>query len=198
MRNEKGQFIKGVSASPDTQFKKGQHWRERKSFWDKDWLYNEYVVKKRSSGDIAKDFAVTDASILFWLNKHGIKKRDVSQARECKIWGSSGSDNPMWNRKGELNPRWKGGVTPERQSFYVGQEWKDACSRVWKRDGATCQRCALQKKDSPDVPFHIHHIVSFSDKDLRAEPSNLLLVCEPCHLWIHSKKNKNNEYIQEI
>ena len=198
MRNKKGQFIKGVSYSPKTQFKKGGHWRKKKPFWDKDWLNNEYVIKKRSCGDIAKDFNVTESSILFWLKKHGINRRNISQSRSAKKWGQMGSDNPMWNKRGELNPMWKGGVTPERQSFYSSQEWKNACSYVWKRDNATCNRCGIHRDESMDIPFHIHHIISFAEKEMRAEPSNLILVCEPCHRWIHSKKNTKNEYLQKI
>ena len=180
------------------QFTKGQHWREHVVFREKDWLIENYVLKKRSAGEIAQEFGVTDAAILFWLRKHGIQRRTVSEARDIKHWGLSGPDNPMWNRFGELNPRWLGGVTAERQAFYASQEWKSACSEVWRRDKATCQRCGLVHADDPGVPFHIHHITSFSVKELRAEASNLLLVCEPCHQWIHSRRNVNREYLQEI
>ena len=180
------------------QFKKGQHWREHVVFREKDWLIENYVLKKRSTGEIAQEFGVTDAAILFWLRKHGIQRRTVSEARDIKHWGLSGPDNPMWNRLGELNPRWLGGVTAERQAFYASQEWKSACSEVWKRDKETCQRCGLVHADDPCVPFHIHHVTSFSVKELRAEVSNLLLVCEPCHQWIHSRRNVNREYLQEI
>lgn len=180
------------------QFTKGQHWREHVVFREKDWLIENYVLKKRSAGEIAQEFGVTDAAILFWLRKHGIQRRTVSEARDIKHWGLSGPDNPMWNRLGELNPRWLGGVTDERQAFYASQEWKSACSEVWRRDKATCQRCGLVHADDPGVPFHIHHVTSFSVKELRAEASNLLLVCEPCHQWIHSRRNVNREYLQEI
>lgn len=195
MRNKKGQFIKGTSASPNTQFKKGQHWRRPQLFRDKQWLIDEYLDKGRSTGDIAKQFGVTDSAIIFWLKRHGIKRRNVSEARSLKHWGQVGTDNPMWNKRGELNPRWQGGVTPERQSFYTSEEWKKSCSAVWKRDKATCQRCLLQKKDQPDMPYHIHHIKSFSFVELRADVDNLVLVCEVCHYFIHSKKNINGEFL---
>ena len=195
MRNKKGQFLKGESASPKTQFKKGEHWREKQIFRNKEWLYNEYIELSRSSSDIAKQFNVSDSAILFWLKKHEIKTRTISEARDKKHWGQVGSDNPMWNRMGELNPRWLGGITPERQDFYTSQEWKSACRYVWKRDNATCQRCKLEKSGNEDMPFHIHHIQSFKVKELRAEVNNLVLVCEVCHHFIHSKKNTNGEFI---
>lgn len=179
-------------------FQKGNHWREKKPFWDKEWCVKQYSELGRSAADIASEFSVTEGAILFWLRKHGIGRRSISQARRLKHWGVSGSDNPMWNKRGELNPRWLGGITPDRQAFYTSREWKKACSTVWKRDKATCQRCGLIHNESPDMPMHVHHIVSFSNKELRAEASNLVLLCEACHLFVHSKRNINNDYISEV
>jgi len=177
------------------QFAKGSHWRNPKPFREKSWLIKNYKKEERSTGDIAKQFGVTDAAVLFWLIKHNIKRRTVSQARKIKHWGQFGSDNPMWNRRGELNPSWKGGVTPERQAFYTSDEWRIACSAVWKRDKATCRRCGLTKMEHADTPMHIHHIVSFADKDLRAEITNLVLLCEVCHHFVHSRRNVSREYL---
>lgn len=197
MAKKTGRIKKGQRLSPPTEFKLGQHWRDKKPFWDKQWLFTEYAEKGRSSGDIAKQFGVTGAAILFWIRRHKIKRRTVSQARELKHWGASGSDNPMWNKRGELNPRWLGGVTPHRQAFYTSDEWRAACSFVWNRDGATCQRCGLHREDQLDMPFHIHHIVSFAVKNLRADTSNLVLLCETCHHFVHSRRNVNGEFLQE-
>lgn len=180
------------------QFKRGQHWRPHAVFREKAWLVENYVVRKRSAGEIALEFGVTDAAVLFWLRKHGVPRRTVSEARGIKHWGAAGLDNPMWNRLGELNPRWKGGVTADRQAFYAGREWKIACSEVWRRDKATCQRCGLKHAEDTGIPFHVHHVVSFASKKLRAHAPNLLLVCEPCHWWIHSRKNVDREYLQEV
>lgn len=176
------------------QFKKGYTWRSRKPYWDKQWLNNEYVGNSKSASQIAKEQNCHENNIFFWLYRHGIKTRSTSEARQIKYWGQSGVDNPMWNKKGELNPNYKGNITPERQSFYVSQEWKKACSAVWKRDRAVCRRCGIKKET--DMPFHIHHIKGFKDKELRADINNLILLCEMCHQWVHSKGNKKNDYIQ--
>ena len=182
MRNNKGQFKKGFT------------WREPKLYWDKKWLYEQYVIFGKSSQDIAKEQGCLDTNILYFLLKFGIKRRSISEARKVKHWGQKGVDNPMWNKKGELNPNYKGGVSPERQAFYSSKEWEKVCSQVWKRDKAICQRCG--QKRNTDIPFHIHHIKTFADKELRADLDNLILLCEPCHWWVHSKENKNYEYIQ--
>lgn len=182
-RNKKGQFEPGT------------HWREDKPFRHKAWLLTEYVLLGRSTGDIAAQFGVTDSAVLFWMEKHGIPRRTISESRDLKHWGASGSDNPMWNRRGELNPRWLGGVTPERQEFYTSREWKTACSAAWRRDKATCQRCSLRHSDQMDMPFHVHHVVSFANAELRADVNNLVLLCEACHHFVHSKRNVDAEFL---
>jgi len=96
-RNKKGQFVKGESYSPNTQFKPGQHWREKKPYWDKEWLSDEYVNKFRSANDIALQFGVTESAILFWLRKHKIKCRDVSEIRSRKYWGEYKHWRRYWN-----------------------------------------------------------------------------------------------------
>jgi len=194
-RNSKGQFVKGSRNSPNTEFKSGQHWREPKPYWDKEWLYNEYVTKRRSSQEIASDFGCKDANILYFLRKHHLPIRTVSEAREIKHWGLSGKLNGMHGKTGEANPHWKGGVSPERQALYSSEEWSEAVRVVWKRDAATCKRCGKIKTRSDE--FHIHHIMSFAAKEVRAIPENLVLLCKDCHNFVHSKKNVNGEFLND-
>lgn len=177
----------------DTKFKRGQHWRKPKPFWNKEWLIQKYLIECLSTTEIAEISGCNHRNISFWMKKHNIKGRSISESRKVKYWGQSGEDNPMWNKKGELNKNWKGGITEDRQLFYVSQEWKKTCSGVWKRDNATCQRCEI--KECEGVPFHIHHIVSFKQKEIRGEINNLILLCKICHDWVHSNKNINKEYI---
>lgn len=182
----------------DGKFKPGHHWREPRPWWNKKWLYDQYIVCQRSASEIAQEAGITENAILYWLHKHKIKRRTISEARAVKHWGASGSDNPMWNKFGELNPNWKGGVTSERQAFYISQEWKDVCSATWKRDNATCQRCGLHKDDRNDMPFHIHHIVTFANEELRADIDNLVLLCEACHQFVHSSENTEREFLPKV
>jgi len=165
-------------------------------FHEKAWLEREYSQKKRPARDIAKDCGVTENNVLFFLRKHGITSRTMEQIRAEKYWGASGPANPMFGRRGGKNPNWKGGVTPERQAFYLSPEWKHASQVVWKRDMASCRRCGL--KAAPGVEMHIHHRVSFAYSPVRAAPSNLLLLCNTCHDWVHSKKNGDKDWIEAV
>lgn len=89
---------------------------------------------------------------------------------------------------------WKGGVSPERQAVYGTKEWKRTAQKVWARDKKTCQNCGKVHKHG-DASFDIHHIVGFENKELRMEMSNLVLLCEPCHYWVHGKKNKTKKFL---
>lgn len=102
-------------------------------------------------------------------------------------------------KRGAVTPMWKGGITPERQAFYGTPEWKSAVKAVWKRDNAICQRCELDHRTIKrgEVIFDIHHIAGFEYKELRAEVSNLVLLCRPCHLWVHSRANTSREYLAQ-
>jgi len=181
MRNKKGQFIKGT------------HWRCARKHWDKEWLYDQYVTQRKSAKQIADENGLTENGVIYWIKKHQIETRTMKFIRQNKHWGQVGTDNPMWNKTGELNPNWKGGITKDRQIFYQSQEWKTACSIVWKRDNAKCQRCGILHLT--DIPMHIHHIKPFNNKELRANPDNLILLCEVCHRYVHSRKNINGDFI---
>jgi len=195
-RNPKGQFIKGKHPSPATEFKKGEHWRNPKPHWDREWLNKEYSINKRSAADIALEMNCTENNILYWLKKHSIPRRDISETRAIKYWGLKGKANGMYGRINENNPNWRGGITPDRQAFYSSRKWAKVCSDIWKRDQAKCRRCGKMNKNS-QAKFHIHHIVSFEVKALRAEPSNLVLLCARCHHFVHSKKNVKKQFIKE-
>jgi len=47
------------------------------------------------------------------------------------------------------------------------------------------------------MKFHVHHIVSFAVRELRAAVSNLALLCEDCHRFVHSNANTACEFLGE-
>ena len=175
-------------------FKKGEHWRQNKPHWDKDWLIQKYVTEGLSTVEIAEISGCRHTNISYWMKKHGIKGRTISDARKIKYWGQSGESNPMYGKNGILNQNWKGGITPERQSFYISSEWKNAVKEVFVRDNYLCVNCGETHRDKKH-PLHIHHIVSFQIKSLRTNVNNLILLCKDCHNWVHSKQNTNKQYI---
>lgn len=120
---------------------------------------------------------------LFSRKKSQTKSRNKFCSPDCK-YSFSVKEN---------NSNWKGGISPERQKFYNSVEWKNLCSTIYRKQNATCQRCGKVKKHG-DV-FHIHHIISFKNKEYRMNESNLVLLCKKCHNFIHSSKNINKEFL---
>jgi HNH endonuclease len=174
-RDKNGRFIKGINYSPATQFKKGEHWREPQLFRDKAWLELEYLTNGRSCGDIAKQFGITEAAILFWLRRHKIPRRSIAEARKIKYWGCSGEKNPMYGMTGILSHNWKGGLTPFRQRVYASAEWQ-AFSRKIKRRDKACRLCGSKDR------CHIHHIEPISKAALLImDEYNVILLCIDCH-----------------
>lgn len=171
--------------------------RDPKSVWN--WLKG-FEIQTRSRG--------------YGQPKNWIKKGDVSMflghrhTKEVKekIRQSSIKDGRVpymkdgvhWLKTpGAEHPNWRGGITPERQAFYASEEWKKCVVKIWHRDDAKCCRCGLDhrsiKRGHPR--FHIHHIDSFSIRSQRSILTNLVLLCWPCHIWVHSKKNIMGDYL---
>lgn len=137
---------------PNGQFQKGTHWRPRKTFWDKAWLETEYSLKRRSAAEIAAEVGCTENNILFWLKKHSIQTRTVSEVRAIKHWGLFGEKNPMFGKVGAANPRYVDGSSPERQRLYaqsagrqflvtVPEEIPLRCIKAGTSDKGCCAKC---------------------------------------------------------
>lgn len=201
-------------------------WQRRDKPSD-EWLYQKYVIEGLTSVDIAKIVNRNPKRVWEWLQQARIptksrgeymrgrkkdydnywKGKNLYPETKEKIRQAAIEDGRVpylkngvhWlkGKKGATSPVWKGGITPERQAFYGTPEWKKMAGLVWRRDRATCQRCGRQKYNKEGIPLDIHHIVSFAVKELRLELTNLILLCEKCHYWVHSKKNINKEFIQE-
>lgn len=194
----------------------------------KEWLESEYLDNGKSADQIAAEIGRDPKRVWEWLRNYNIPtrprgtdygqtfkkghqlgvgrvhtdetRRKIREARlkdgrtPCYINGIH------WMKAYNKKPAsYKGGITPERQAFYASQEWANAVKEVWKRDNAICQNCGKHHNETENRgTFHIHHIVSFQIKELRAELSNLVLLCDKCHRWVHSRKNKEKKYIKEI
>jgi uncharacterized protein YlaI len=190
---------------------------------DKDWLIQKYQVEGLSMVDIGRMVDRDPKTILHWMRKYGIHTRPRGDTRNFKghrvtkriqtietraklrTYAKTTGKVPYLRngehfnkgKRGAVVHNWKGGITPERQTFYRSDEWKEVVKHVWKRDDAKCRRCGLDYRtvDRKSIRFHVHHMVSFSNKRLRANPINLVLLCDKCHRFVHSKKNITGEFL---
>lgn len=175
--------------------------RDPKRVWE--WLRG-YGIETRPRGSNIEQIAywANDKPNPFKGKKHSDKTRILIKLLSLKDgrvpYLNKVGVHHMKGKLGSKHPGWRGGTTPERQKSYSTIEWKDAVKKVWKRDDAICQLCKLDHRtvERKEVKFDIHHLYSFSTLvRLRSNPDNLILVCQPCHKWIHSKKNKEKQYL---
>ena len=148
--------------------------RDPKGVWT--WLRNAGIqTRKRGEDPASRRFKKGEPS-LFKGHKHTEENKERQRARRLADGHVPYLKNGKHYLKGKRGPEvhsWKGGLTPERQAFYAS----DARCNLDHRTLTLDQRGS----------FHVHHIISFMVRELRSEPSNLILLCGPCHRWVHGK-----------
>lgn len=193
----------------------------------REWLYQKYVVDGLGCPEIGELVGRDAKTIFYWLRKYeiqtrprghdtrqhfkkgvatnlGIKHTEEARKKISEASRQRGAVPYLRNgqhynkgKRGAVVHNWKGGITPERQTFYRSEEWKKVAAEVWARDEGKCQRCGLDHSEGKRK-FHIHHIANFDNKELRARLDNLVLLCSPCHRFVHSQKNVNGEFLAEV
>lgn len=103
---------------------------------------------------------------------------------------------------GPMAVNWKGGCLNEQQQFYASRDWLSTCRLVWARDAALCRRCGVRwfrrRNGEGETPakHEVHHIVSVIDSvALRLDMTNLVLLCRPCHRFVHSLANTERLFL---
>lgn len=189
----------------------------------KEWLEEQYIVKRMDCVQIGHLVKRDPKSVWNWMKDFGIPTRGrgtvrddrgairpkgrklteehkdlIRQARKRDGRIPAHINGVHWMKvTGRKPASWKGGITPQRQAFYATQEWKDAVVAVWHRDDAKCRKCRLDHRfiDRTKTKFHVHHVDSFQISERRAEPDNLVLLCDKCHRWVHGKLNKEKVFL---
>lgn len=171
------------------------NWSHRRNTWERyqtghrgnppykttEWLFDNYITKRRGAVEIASQFNVSSTTIYRYLEDLGISRRDASLSKAGIF-------------KGEKNPAWRGGVTPLRQKLYKSMLWKKTVKAVYQRDNYLCVRCGTSKLKK--VQFHAHHIKLFATHPtLRFDLANLVTLCDSCHRWVHSNANVHKEFL---
>lgn len=189
------QIFTGDVRERNGQFRKGVHaYRQSRPHWDRLWLESRYVGLNMSAESIAVEAECTENNILFWLEKHQIPRRSMSEVRAIKYWGVSGEANPMFGKTGIANPRYVDGSSPERQRRYSQADGREFIKAVYKRDDYRCVKCSAPKAGPKTL--HAHHILPWAgNPDLRFDLSNTVTLCRTCHHWVHSRENTAKEFL---
>jgi hypothetical protein len=119
----------------------------------------------------------------YWImgDKNPMKKTENKEKiRQSKL----GSKNPMYGKCGEKHPNWNGGTSTFRERIMASDKYKNWRTRVFERDGYTCQIC-LQEGSK----LHAHHILPFSNfENFRLTLQNGVTLCVDCHKLIKNKE----------
>lgn len=176
--------------------------RDTKRVWE--WL-RDYGVEIRGRGSsVAKQwkegrrihpggFPHTDET------KDKIRQDRIRDGR--KPYLTKDGTHYMRGRRGDAHHGWRGGLTPDRPRIAATDEWKAIVKAIWHRADAKCERCGKDHRgidNRKEDGFHIHHIIPFYIEKHRTEIANLVLLCRPCHHFVHSKKNAKKEYIGDV
>lgn len=192
-------------ARPSAEWLRQKYWTERlncttiakslgcdpKTLWQ--WMKDYGIeTRKRGYGDLTVHFKKGQTSRNKGFRLSDDARRRIGIAARARGAAPCYINGVHWMKATGRKPwNWQGGITPERQAFYRSPEWKSAFREVWRRDKGICQCCGLDSKtvDKRTVRFPLHHIDGFKIIERRADPANLILLCWPCHLWIHGKDN---------
>lgn len=196
MRDKLGRFVKGYSANPQTQFKKGnkgfwlgkkrapfsEEWKKKLSHkaWDKDtkglmppvWnkgLQLDYIPHYGHRGKLIGD---KNPAWKGGLPKCRIcnKQLGVRTATYCQNCA-----NKLYH-SGKNNINWKGGITPINMKIRKSAEYRRWRKAVLKRDNYKCIWC------SSTEDLEVDHIKPFAFyPKLRTELSNGRTLCLSCH-----------------
>lgn len=171
--------------------------KDPKTIWS--WLrFYEIPTRPRGADSAANRFQKGQPGAFAGRRHTEASKALIRQARLADGGVPYLKDGVHWlaGKGGAEHPSWKGGITPERQAFYVTAEWCEAVKAVWARANARCERCGLDYRMARgEQQFHIHHVESFAVRDLRAVVSNLRLLCVGCHRFVHSRRNVGHDLL---
>ena len=157
------------------------HYRSNASYKSREWLLENYGRKRMTMDEIAAVFGVSGTTILKAMKRHGVQRRSISESRIGRHLGSA-------------NTSWKGGVTPERQRLYKTPGWKQLVKDCFARDGYHCVRCNAPK--TRRAGLHSHHVQMWADTPgRRSDLTNLVTLCDVCHVWVHSKQNVLRDFL---
>lgn len=160
------------------------HYRQDAPYKDEQWLHEQYVMSRRGLSDIASECGVNPATIIHYMERFGIVRRNAHDAHKGI-------------QAGDRNPAWKGGVTPERQRLYKQGGWREFVKKIYARDNYTCQRCQQGISGNQKRGAAAHHIKPWAGHpELRFDPANIVTLCKACHHWVHSKQNTTRAFIE--
>ena len=145
----------------------------------------------------------SDKCRLYVLHKTTAEKRKTGSIKRCNIcnakfyvpkWKENIGKGKFCSRicyaiyksksiKGNKNPMWEDGRTKKyKKAFYLSCDWRKLRKKVYKRDNYTCKYCNKQ-----GGKIAAHHIIPNGICKNPLDISNIITLCQKCHVNIHNK-----------
>lgn len=139
------------------------HYRQAAAYKDEAWLRRSYA-DGWTTWEIAEECRVNHSTILKFMRKYGIERRNRSESRRDR-------------HLAEANSAWKGGVA----QWPYSRNWQELAQQIRDRDQWTCQDCG-ECRQRWGAALHVHHI---DENKLNDDPANLVSLCARCHMVRH-------------
>ncbi len=158
---------------------------------DPDWLRQRYVDEGLEQEVIGRLAGVSTHTIRAWVRKHGLQKPVGSWTKGRIPWNKGKRYRAGWKhtaetkrllgdlKRGPNNPHWKGGITP--YSVRIRRGVKALAPEVLRRHNYTCRLCGCR-----GGLLTMHHVLPiWARPDLALDMTNLVPLCEKCHLQVN-------------
>ena len=177
---------------------RGKGEAKRRSDVTKEILEQKYMIERKSLEQIGKDFGVSQTLIHNRLHGYGIAARYKGEAIKGRKFTIDHkiklSKSKLGKLRGELNNNWRGGIARENLIARNSREYKTFRKAILRFHGEKCNKCGKELLipcpccgHIPDR--HVHHIKSFATCiEGRFDFNNVIVLCHPCHLSQHTKK----------
>lgn len=185
------------------------HTKKLERYKDRDWLYDQYIIQRKTGKSIGKSIGKSESVIYLWLKKYNIPRRNGVEIRTgYKTTEETKRNQSIAQKKiGNKPPNRKGFIMPEEHKQKIsaanqgilyedwdgyvsfepyGEEFNDSLrEKIRKRDNYTCQECG-KTQEKLGRKLAVHHI----DYDkTNNDEDNLISLCHSCH----SKTNFNRD-----
>jgi len=163
---------------------------------DKDWLFEQYWIKKRSMREISHELKCAESRVYVFMDKFGISRREIGESligkKKSMEHRMNLSDAARNRWRGKNNPNWKGGFgrkTIQVRFNYDYEIWRGQIKRKYNFHCANCGKDLSGKCKCCGQPRfgYVHHIKSVEDfPELVVDINNGILYCYSCHRDKHN------------
>lgn len=169
------------------------------------YLYITYHLLKFSRPKIAKECCVSSTTILSWMRKHKISRRDISESLKGRVFDKKWKENISKSKRGKNHPNYgkkHSEITKKRMSFSLSNEknpaWKGnnagyKAIHLWvqknKLKSEVCEICGKRKN---------HLELANKSGEYKRDINDFMWLCKPCHINFDKNQNRWGKSLEQF